>query len=213
MCMKNLALMMVALATLLLASCSTSKITDSYSAEQGIRDNGNKILVLGLFSEKNRSAKRAMEKELAADMQKFGYHAVAATDEFGPTAFRGLTEEQALRRLQDEGFDHVVTITLVDKNSQKRYVPATYGYRPGFWGYYSYYSPWASPWAYGPGYRSGYTQTNTKYVFETNLYNVQRNTLLYSAESQTVDASSIGTLADDYAKNIVRDMRRKNVLG
>lgn len=208
--MKKILLIGIPLLALLFAGCSTSKITDSYTTQQGITTStSKKILVLGLFSDKNRNAKRAMEEQLAVDLQKFGYNAVAATDEFGPTAFRGMTENEALQKLQEEGIEQVVTITLVDKNQEKHHVPGNYGYAPGFWGYYSYYSPWA----YRPYYRPGYTTTSTKYVFETNLYDVNNNQLLYSAQSQTVDASTMGSLANDYARDIVKDMRKKNILG
>ena len=206
--MKKILLIIIPLLALLVTSCSTSKITDSYITNKPA-NTSKKILVLGLFSDKNRTAKHAMEQELVKDLQKFGYDAVTATEEFGPTAFRGMTEEEALRKLQDEGIYNVVTITLVNKDKQKRYVPSTYnGYRP-FWGYYSYYSPWGM----SPYYRQGYTETNTSYVFETNLYDVMNNQLLYSAESKSVDANSMSALANDYARGIVKDMKRKNVLG
>ena len=208
--MKKLLLVSLPL-MLLLAACSTSKITGSYSYNQRITP-AKKVLVLGLFNEKNDRAKKAMEKELAGDLNKFGYNAVTASDQFGNTAFRGLNETEALQKLRDEGIENVVTITLVNKDKQKRYVPSTYGYNPGFWGYYSYYSPWAyRPYPY---YRQGgYTEEKTSYVFETNLYNVTDNQLMYSAESKTIDANSMATLADDYARSVVRDMKRKNVLG
>lgn len=208
--MKRIFLICIPLLVLLFAGCSTSKITDSYTTQHGITTStSKKILVLGLFSDKNHAAKRAMEAQLATDLQKFGYNAVAATDEFGATAFHGITEKEALQKLQDEGVEQVVTINLADKNSQKRYVPSTYGYQPGFWGYYSYYSPWV----YRPYSRPDYTETSTKYVFETNLYDVTNNQLLYSAQSQIVDAGTMGALANDYARDIVKDMRKKNILG
>ena len=55
--------------------------------------------------------------------------------------------------------------------------------------------------------------TNTSYVFEINLYDISSNSLIYSAESKTIDANSMATLANDYARSVVRDMKRKNVLG
>ncbi len=210
--MKKILLIGIPLLALLFASCSTSKITDSYTTQQGLSVSpSKKILVLSLFSDKNRAAKRAMEEQLALDLRKFGYNAVAATGEFGAAAFRGMSEQEALQQLQQQGIEQVVTITLVDKDQQKRRVPGSYdyGYRPGFWGYYSYYSPWA----YRPSYRPGYTQTSTKYVFETNLYDVTSNQLLYSAQSQTADAGTMGALANDFARDIIKDMRKKNILG
>lgn len=191
---------------LLLASCSTTKITDSYSNTHQ-RIDAKRILVLALFSDKNSKAKVAMENEVVNDINKFGYDAVTATADFGANAFSGMTQQQALQKLSDEGIQNVITITLVDKNKQKRYVPGSMGYTPGFWGYYSYYSPWA----YQP-YRPGYTEVNTSYVFETNLYNVANNQLLYSGQSKSVDANSMATLANDFARSVVRDMRRKNVI-
>lgn len=204
--MKKIGLLILPL-VLLFAACSTSKITDSYTSKQSAAP-AKRILVLGLFSEKNNRAKKAMEAELVNDLHKFGYDAITATQEFGATAFSGMTQAEAIQKLQDEGIQNVVTITLVNKDKQKRYVPSTYGYSSGFWGYYSYYSPWA-----GPAYRPGYTETNTSYVFETNLYDVPNNSLIYSAESKTIDASSMSTLANDYARSVVRDMKKKNVLG
>ena len=205
--MKKLLLISLPL-MLLFAACSTSKITNSYTNNKSFVPS-KRILVLGMFTEKNDRAKRVMENELAKNLNKFGYDAVSATDEFGAKAFSGMKEDEALQKLQNEGIQSVVTFTLVNKDKQKRYVPSTYGYRPGFWGYYSYYSPWA----YRPMYRSGYTEVNTSYVFETNLYDVNNNQLIYSAESKTADASSMATLANDYARSVVRDMKRKNVLG
>lgn len=203
--MKRILLVSIPL-LLLLASCTTSKITSSYAnTHQPIE--AKRILVLALFSDKNTRAKTAMENELVNDINKFGYDAVTATSDFGATAFSGMTQEQALQKLSDQGIQNVITITLVDKNKQRRYVPGSVGYAPGFWGYYSYYSPRA----YQP-YRPGYTEVNTSYVFETNLYNVANNQLLYSGQSKTVDANSMATLSNDFARSVVRDMRRKNVL-
>lgn len=193
---------------LMLASCSTSRITDSYTNNKATAP-AKRILVLGMFSEKNNRAKRAMESELVKNLNKFGFDAVSATDEFGQNAFKGMTEQQAIQKLQDEGIQNVVTINLVDKDKTKRYVPGSPGYAPGFYGYYSYYSPWG----YNPYYRPGYTQVSTNYVFETNLYDVANNSLIYSAESKTADAGNMATLANDYACSIVRDMKRKNILG
>ena len=205
--MKQMLLLCLPL-MVLLAACSTSRITDSYTNNRSTTP-AKRILVLGLFSEKNNRAKSAMESELAKDLNKYGYDAVTATDEFGSTAFRGMSEQEAVRKLQDEGIQNVITIALVNKDKQKRYVPSTYGYKPGFWGYYPYYSPWA----YRPYYRPGYTEVNTSYVFETNLYDVSNNGLIYSAESKSVDANSMAALANDYARSVVRDMKKKNILG
>lgn len=210
--MKKLLLISIPIFALLFAGCSTSKVTDSWATKSHLNASDNKILVLGMFSEKNRDAKRVMENELANDLRKFGYNAVTATQEFGPVAFRNMNEQQALQKLRDNGIANVVTINLLNKDEKKKYVPGNnyppyspyYGFHR-FWGYYSYYQPFA--------YNRGYYKNSTNYYFETNLYNVNNNELMYSAETKSFDPSSIRALADDYARNVVRDMKKKNVLG
>jgi hypothetical protein len=210
--MKKLLLISIPVLALLFAGCSTSKVTDSWATEKHLKSSENRILVLGLFSEKNRDAKRAMENELASDLRKFGYNAVTATETFGPVAFRDMNEQQALQKLRDNGIENVVTINLLNKDQQKKYVPGNnyppyspfYGFRR-FWGYYSYYQPF--------NYNRGYYKNSTNYYFETNLYNVNSNELIYSAQTKSFDPSSMNTLANDYARNVVRDMKKKNVLG
>src|SRR3954469_6375742 len=93
--MKKILLIGIPLLTLLFASCSTSKITDSYTTQHGITTStSKKILVLGLFTDKNRSAKKAMEEQLAIDLQKFGYNAIAATDGFVLTLFGAMKKKK-----------------------------------------------------------------------------------------------------------------------
>ncbi len=196
-------------AILLLSSCSSSsKLTNSWASNEN-NTSFKKILVLGLLSDKNRTTRVRMEQNLVMDLKKFHYDAIAASDEYDPKFFKGLSEDQALDKLKNSGIDGVVTITLLDKSQQKSYVPGSFNYAPypmypRFWGYYSFYSPRI--------YQPGYYRNNTKYYFETNLYNINNNALVYSAQSETFNPSSSGSLAEDYAKTIVRDMRKKDVL-
>jgi len=211
--MKKILLGTIPILMLLLASCSSSKITHSYVAKNDVVPS-KKILVVGLFDEKNKAAKQEMEQQLADDLKKFGYDAITATDQYGLTSFSGLKESDAIDRVRNDGFESVITISLLDKNKTKNYVPGStyYGPRAGFyrpWGYS--YSPFAYP--YNPYRNRGYVQTRTSYFFETNLYDVNNSQVIYSAQSQSFDASTLGNLANDYGRNIVRDMRKKNVLG
>lgn len=166
-----------------------------------------KILVLGLFKDQDRRIRMQMERQLADDLKKYGYDAVSSYDTYGPKSFGSMDEQKALQMLKDNSIDGVVTIAMLDRSRERRFVPSGLGYPsyPGFWGYYSYYYPRI--------YQPGYYETNTNYYFETNLYNTSdNNKLLYSAQSKSFDPSSVRALADEYARSIVRDMRKKSVL-
>ncbi|ANI88814.1 hypothetical protein A9P82_05630 [Arachidicoccus ginsenosidimutans] len=197
-------------AMLLLASCSTSRLTTSWVSPKATETGKhfNKVLVLGLLSNRNRAVKVNMENALAQDLATIGVKAETATDVFGPVAFRGLTEKQVLHRLHSHDIDGVITIALIDKNSGHRYVPGYWGPYYSFWGYYSFYSPymWGAPYA-------GYYERTSSYSFETNLYDLQNNNkLIYSAQSETVDPSSPEKLGYDFGKTIVNDLKMKNLL-
>lgn len=58
----------------------------------------------------------------------------------------------------------------------------------------------------------GYFSTNTKYIWESNLYDLANNTLVYSSQSQSFDPLTTETLGHEYGQMIVKDMVKKNVL-
>ncbi|WP_153796854.1 hypothetical protein [Foetidibacter luteolus] len=202
-------LIILALPALLsLAGCSSTKVTDSWS-DNTEKPALKKILVLGLFNDKDRNTRMQMEEQLAEDLRAYGYDAVTSFNAYGPKSFGNMSEDKALKMLRNSGIDGVVTITLLDKSKERNYVPGNMAYNPypyrRFWGYYSYYYPRV--------YQPGYYETNTNYYFETNLYNIDNNKLLYSAQSQSFDPSSTRVLADEYAKTIVKDLKKKNIIG
>lgn len=209
--MKKLLLWCIPAIMLCLAGCSSSRLTTSWVSKdlnaQG--QHFNKVLVLGMLSAKNRAVKVNMENQLATGLNNLGIEAITATDVYGPMAFRNKSEREVLRMLKKDGIDGVVTIAMVDKNARRRFVPGYYGAGPySFWNYYSFYSPfmWGTP--YG-----GYYERTTSYSFETNVYDLtDRNKMLYSAQSETIDPSSPEKLAIDFSKTIIKDLSQKHIL-
>lgn len=193
----------------LMTGCSTLRITTSWKAEGSTARRYDKILVLGLISEPDRSLRQKMEQHLADDMRQLGYHVVCATDAFGPKAFEGMKEEEAIRELRNKGITAVATIVLLDKEKEKYYVPEQvhnqpYLYRDRFWHYYSA--------MHDRVYTSGY-YSDTKYFWESNFYDLgNQPTLLYSARSHSFDAESAESLAHTYGRAIVKDMVKNLVL-
>lgn len=220
--MKKLVLWCIPAMMLVAAGCSTSRLTTSWAAPQAVQNGRhfNKVLVLGLLSNKNRAAKVDMENALARNLRAINVNAVTATDLYGPFAFKGMNERQVLRRLRSEDIDGVITIALIDKNTSLNYSYG--GYYPYFWGYYSFYAPYM--WGGYPWGGGGYYYNSTAYSFETNLYDMHMqvnrdendlsNTgnLLYSAQSESVDPDSPEQLGYDFAKSLARDLKAKNIL-
>ena len=110
-------------AWILLAGCSTSRITSSWKAENIQPKEYNKILVLGLVNDPDRSLREKMEEHLVGDLKALGYNAVCSCDEFNPKAFENMSEKQALDKLNNSGIDAVLTIVLLNKSKEGYYVP------------------------------------------------------------------------------------------
>lgn len=169
---------------MLAAGCtSTSKITSSWKAENVQPKNYNKILVLGLMNVPDRTIREKMEEHLVADLKILGYDAVCACEEFNPKAFDNMTEEAAINELKNNSIDAVLTIVLLDKQKEKNYVAGNIFYSPyGY--YYNRFWEYRST-LYRRIYTPGYYVSNTKYFWESNLYDMATQQLVYSVQTQS----------------------------
>jgi hypothetical protein len=195
------------------AGCGpTSMITSSWKAQDIQPKKYNKIVVVGLVREEDRSMREKMEMHMVGDLKDLGYDAVCSCDEYNPKAFETLTEQQAIDKLKNSGVDAVITVVLLNKTKEKYYVPGNITYSPyaiyhnQFWGYYRTMS--------GRIYTEGYyvPVIDTKYFWETNFYDLTADQLLYSAQSQSFAPASAETLGHEYGQLIVKDMVKNNLL-
>lgn len=196
---------------LLVSGCGpSSRITSSWKADNAQTNNIRKVVVLGLIRDHDRSLREKMEQHLVGDLRAMGYDAVCSCEEYNPKTFENMNEEQAINKLRNSGIDAVLTIVLLDKSRERFYVPGRVYYSPyviyqnRFWRY--------SRIMYDRIYTEGYYTVNTNYFWETNLYNLATNQLIYSAQSESFDPASSEQLGHEYGAMIVKDMVNKNVL-
>jgi hypothetical protein len=183
-------------------ACSTSKITSSWKAPNTTPQKYNKILVLGLIHDKDRSIQEKMEDHFVGDLQDLGYNAVSSLKEFGPKVFDKMTEEAALLSLKSSGIDAVLTIVLLDKEKERKYIPGNVYNR--FWGYRSEY--------YTRIYEPGYYVTKTKYFWESNFWNMSTQNLIFSAQTKTFDPDDMESMGHEYGLMIVKKMVQEKIL-
>ncbi len=195
---------------LIAAGCSTSKITSSWKADNAIVPKYNKVLVLALIRENDRSIQENMENHFVGDLKELGYNAVSSLQEYGLKAFDQMDEEPAIDKLKNSGVDAVITIVLLDKKKESRYVPgdlyfSPYGYYYNrFWGYRTV--------LYRRIYEPGYYVTDTKYFWESNLYDMSTQKLVYSVQTRSFDPASSESLGHEYGRMIVKNMLKENIL-
>lgn len=202
--------MLPVLAGAMLISCTSSQVISSYKDEKAPVKDYKKILVLGIFQQKDRGVKQETEMQLADRLKDLGYNAVTAMDEYGPKEFEKVPEEQVAEKLRSSGFDAVITTALLDKKNAQNYQQGTVRYQPvgvRYDRFGRYYST-----VYDRVYDPGYYTTSTDYILETNLYDIASGNLVYSGQTKSFDPASSAALANDNSKRIVQDLKTKGVL-
>ncbi|UAY53321.1 hypothetical protein [Ferruginibacter albus] len=195
---------------LFLLSCGSTRITSSWSADNAGKEQHHKIIVIGIINEKDRQLRTLMESRLVDNLKDHGYDAVSAMEQYGPNAFKKLSEDEIVSRLSSSGYNAVLTIVLLNKQKEQNYVPGTVNYVPvgayyhRFWGYYST--------IYDRVYMPGYYDVSTQYFWESNFYDVKSSELIYSVQTKAFDPSSSESLAQEYGNKIVKDMAKKKVI-
>jgi hypothetical protein len=208
--MKYLKILIPAFGLIFLFSCTSTQVVSSYKDESAPAKQYKKILVLGLFQQKERSVKQETEKELADRLTGLGYTAITAMDEYGPKAFEKIAEDQITEKVKADGYDAVITTAVLDTKKEERYQPGNVRYQPvGV--YYNRFGRYYST-VYNKIYDPGYYTESTNYFLETNMYDVKSGNLVYSVQTKAFDPSSTKNMAGDNSKTIVKDMTEKGIL-
>lgn len=200
----------VAVISMITLGCSSSRITSSWKVENAVPQKYNKIMVLGLIRETDRAVQEKMENHLVGDLKGLGYNAISCFREYGPGAFDKMEEDAAIAKLKTSGVEAVLTIVMLDKQKESRYVPGNIYYSPygyyynRFWGYRTT--------LYQRIYEPGYYLNSTKYFWESNLYDMDSQKLIYSVQTESFDPASTEILGHEYGQLIINDMLKKNVV-
>lgn len=211
---RNLYLGLFFMSAFVLASCAASTDITATWNNPDVEDAayGN-ILVTAMVDD--ISARQNLEDELAEELKERGVMVTKSLNLFPPKMRdeKMGSKEELLNAIDENNFNGVITITLIDKETETRYVPgnyayspvSTYGYYGNFWGYYNNWYPQV--------YNTGYYDVDREYFLETNLYDAESEKLVWSAQSQTVNPETLENLTEDYSQKIVRYMENESLVG
>jgi hypothetical protein len=212
---------------LLLQSCSSIKVLNSWKADNDRVEDFKKKNVLVIARTADNTARIAFEREIAGRLRAKG---IKATESYtkAPKIYpnKEITEERVafIKELMGyEGFDAVVITVIKDKQQTTSttqngvYFGATYSnFYPAYYGsFYNYYS---YPYAYGSYYDSfgGYipvggtsTRTYTKYVLETVAYNLDQSSddqIVAVITTNLDDPKNASKTAEKYVDEIMKSL-------
>jgi len=162
------------------------------------------------MQEKDGDLREKMEQHLLISLRSYGYNVICACEEYGPKSFENMTEKQAIDGLTNKGIDAILTVVLLNKIKERYYVPARIYYSPyamynsQFWNYYE---------TIHDRIRStDYYREDTKYFWETNIYDLRTKELLYSIQTNSFNPESTESLGHEYGQLIAKNVVKNKIL-
>ncbi len=193
-------------------SCSTSStmITGTWNTP-AVEKVYNHILVAALTT--TVSSKSTIEQKIAQNLSKEGVSASQSMEILPPRFIEDENQKKSiLNAIRTNGSDAILTVSLIDKDTESRYIPGTgtyapypvYGFYSNFWGYYDYWYP--------QFHMQGYYKEDKIYYIETNLYDAETENLIWSAQSETYNPIDLSTFSEDFAEEIVKQLAKDNII-
>ena len=189
-----------------LTGCATTstQLTNTWKDPAAGSVRFNKVLTVCAC--KDDGMRRTVEDRLAAAIKgSQPSYSVLSDDQLGD-------RERTKAALKDGGFDGVVMLRLVSVDKSETYVPGSAyvvptGYRSmyGGWGYGGYA-------AYGTVYDPGYVRKDQLVNFDTNIYRVADEKLLWASRSQTSNPGSVNELIDEVIAETAKEMKKQKVI-
>ena len=203
---------LIAVAALYLQGCYSTNISASWMTENHSPQKYKKILVIGMST--NVAARATVEDELVYFMRLKGINAISASSVLPPDrSVVSEPREVQKKKLQENGFDGIFAISLLEKKESTKYVQGSSTYAPvSFYGgyyssFYSYY-----PYMYGNVYQPGYYVQSESIFLNSSLFDVNSGDLLWSAQSETTDPSSLDSFANSYARSMTTHLLKRKIL-
>ena len=220
--MKKFFYSFLLLGFVLLSSCSSVKVLDSWKGDNLATMSDKNILVIARTD--NQQARIAIEEAMANDIRKAGFKATESYLKFNSmNPNKKVDPEKVQAMIEKAGFKGVVMNVLKDYNesmvteqSGGYYAGGTtyYGGYPGYYGgFYGYYHNPYSYSTYGNYVPSSSTTRISKsYILETLIYNLDEpegKQLVSVVTTQIIDPSSITKTAKDYSKLVFNSLKKK----
>lgn len=194
---------------ILLFSCSSTKITSSWKADQATAKPYRNVMVWGILPVNDSSTRRQIETHLVNDLVAKGYHAVSSMEVYASKAFKKLTDKEIIDEFRSTGVDAVITLVLLRKEKEEQYYPGGVFNQPvNNFNNLDKYSSTVYEKVFSPGY---YIST-TNYFWEANLFDIAENRLNYSVRTSSFEPATTEELAHKNGLIIVKDMLKKKVI-
>jgi hypothetical protein len=193
---------------LMFASCSSTKVLGTWTKSEGKHYDYHKIAILGLAHD--AATRKVFEVAVEEQMLSKGFAAEGALDFLPPNVNEDNTSPELIKAFfKSAGVDAVLTISVLEVDDSRRYVPGEIVYMPYYYTYtfydhyYEYYE-----YVYAPGYFTGELDV----FFEANLFDFETGELIWSAQTETMDLNKLDEIVHSFAAVLVDDLVKSDIL-
>ncbi len=146
--------------------------------------------------------RQRMESHVAGDLTDAGVTAVTSFQGFDAFAFLETEEKVPTQQFTDKGIDAVLTISLINKTTEGVFLPASL--------YHLLTNQYANEyyWLLAPEMQ----RVETRYAWESNLYDVTEGTRVFALQSVSFDPASRERMAHEYGKVLTRELFRRKII-
>jgi len=179
---------------LLIFSCTGTEISQTQIDESYKGQPLTNILVIAVTG--NEHNRRTYEKKFVARLKAVGVAAVASDSSLPMPPDLKLEKEPILDAVARHGNDSVIITQLISKEKEDVYTRG--GPRHRF--FFSY--------SLDPGYSS----TNTTVRLETNLYDAETGSLIWSGQSKTMSKDTTDRVMNDEIKAVINNWQKNGLI-
>lgn len=210
---KKTVILSLFICTVLSSCTSSSRVVYSWvNSENAESRDHKKIFVIALTE--NNSAQIVVENSFLDPLKSVGLEVVTANQIFQKTFTKNslLDKSEILKKANELNCDLIFLISLIDAQSETRYVPGSYSHAPyprfGYYGMFgSYYGYWS-----GVVYEPGYYTTQNSYFLEGNLYDSANESIMWSIQSKTYNPRDIKSFSREYSILVVNQAIKDGVI-
>jgi hypothetical protein len=197
----------VALPVIYFFGCSPTINMRTWSSTEDYDKQFKKLLVMGLVN--NVNLRNDVENEVVHAARKAELLSVNGMSLFPPELGKPFEDTERVKsRLREGGFDGIITVTLIDIQSE-RYIPPNSQYRPLV--YYDRFRNYYYQ-TYELVYKQGYYAGSTRYFIETNLYELAQGKLVWSGRSASFEPLELENNLPKYASTLFDEFKREGII-
>ncbi len=191
---KAFSMLWVAIAALMITSCTTVNLTSWKDPASTAKV--QHVVILTLFERLEYA--QPFENQMASYLTDQGLQVTKSLDFMPPN--QNMSDDELKAKISGFGADAVLVFSPKGADKSVNYTPPTYhGYYRGYWG---------GVYAASPGYYS----ESTTYRIQSNLYSATEEKLIWTGDLTTTDPGSIDAAAYEMSRKIYADWVKNQIV-